>query len=88
MAVFGADGGDLRVELEADAVGGGIFRQRDGQAEGTDDRAGRRPEGRDRVWRDVRLEFAQAVPLDDLEAGHAVFHAVFVEGVQARAVGF
>ena len=88
VAVFGADGGDFCVKLEANAVGGGVFRQGDGQAEGADDRAGRRPEGRDRVRGDVRLEFAQAVALDDLEAGHAVFHAVFVEGVQAWAVGF
>ena len=88
MAIFGADGGDFCVKLEANAVGGGVFRQGDGQAEGADDCAGRRPEGRDRVRGDVRLKFAQAVALDDLEAGHAVFHAVFVEGVQAWAVGF
>ena len=88
MAIFGADGGDFCVKLEANAVGGGVFRQGDGQAEGTDDRAGRRPEGRDRIRRDVRLKFAQAVPLDNLKTGHAVFHAVFIERVQARSLRF
>ena len=74
-AVPALNAGDLGVEAEGAAVGGGVLRQGDGHAEGAQHRAGRRPQGRHRLVRHRRLKGAERRPVQDLQPLHAVLYA-------------
>ena len=69
------DAGDLRVEAEGAAVGGSVLRQGDGHAEGTQYRAGGRPQGRHGLVRHRRLKGVKRRLVQDLQPLHAVLHA-------------
>ena len=63
---------DLLVESEVDAVDARALREGDGELKGVDDPRARRPQGRDRLVRDVRLEREELVSLNDAQVVDAV----------------
>ena len=77
---------DLTVELELDAVAGGVLRQGEGEPEGAHDGPGGGVQGGHRLVADVGFHPDQLVPLHDAQALHPVGHAVFIQLVQRRAV--
>lgn len=86
-AVLTADALYLRVEAELAAVGGGVLRQRDGHAEGTDNGAGRRIQRGHSLRRDPGLLTAQGVAVQDGQTLHAVALSAGLQLLQTGNVG-
>lgn len=75
----------LLVEVEFDAVGGGVFGEGDGHFVGAGDAAGRGVQGGDRLPADVRLHLLQALPVDYRQLRDAVFPAARQQALEDGA---
>ena len=83
-----ADSVHARVKAEFDAVGRGVLRQRDRQAEGADNRARRRPQRGHDILRHGGLHRAQPLARENLKPLDAVFLAPVQQLTQLRQAGF
>lgn len=76
----------LRIEAELRAVGGGVFRQGDGQTKGTENGAGGGVQGRHRLLGQGGLHPVQGLALHQLQPLHAVGKTPLIEGLQLLTV--
>ena len=71
----------LRIEAELRAVGGGVFRQSNGQAEGAENGAGGGVQRRHRLLGQGGLHPVQGLALHQLQSLHAVGKPPLIEGL-------